>query len=130
MRTIEEIKNLILEVCANDECPSWLIGEVGQLINELETTIHAEYNQNTYEQFKQSLTLAETEGLTYIMQKIQNEGIISINALSKETGISRPVFNNLINKLENSKIIIMQNMGAKGTYIKFINQTLLKERGI
>ena len=40
------------------------------------------------------------------------------------------MFNNLLNKLENAKLIIVNNMGAKGTHIKFINQKLLQERGI
>ncbi len=83
----------------------------------------------SYRTFTKSLTFAEKDALSGIFNKIGNEGIVSINALSKETGISRPVFNNLINKIENTKVAMVNNMGAKGTYIKFINQTLLKERG-
>ena len=52
-----------------------------------------------YRTFTKSLTFAEKDALSGIFNKIGNEGIVSINALSKETGISRPVFNNLINKI-------------------------------
>lgn len=85
---------------------------------------------NNYKTFSKSLTFAEIDALEKIIDTIGGiQGIVSINSLSKETGISRPVFNNLLNKMENTKVAIIQNMGAKGTYIKFINQTLLKERG-
>ena len=116
MRTVQEIKEQILSICPDIE----------ELLNELENA----YDNNNYELFKKSLTFAEDEALNKIIDKIHLEGIISINSLSRETGISRPVFNNLLNKLENAKLITVNNMGAKGTYIKFINNKLLKERGI
>ena len=116
MRTVQEIKEQILSICPDIE----------ELLNELENA----YDNNNYELFKKSLTFAENEALDKIIDKIHQEGIISINSLSRETGISRPVFNNLLNKLENAKLITVNNMGAKGTYIKFINNKLLKERGI
>ena len=130
MRTVQEIKDNIIIACCEKDCPDWLVGEIGQLVNELENTIHSEYNNTNYQLFKNSLTFAEDEALDKIINKIHIEGIISINSLSRETGISRPVFNNLLNKLENAKLITVNNMGAKGTYIKFINQKLLQERGI
>lgn len=116
MRTVQEIKEQILNICP----------EIEELLNELENT----YNNTNYELFKKSLTFAEDEALDEIIDKIHIEGVISISSLSRETGISRPVFNNLLNKLENAKLITVNNMGAKGTYIKFINQKFLQERGI
>lgn len=116
MRTVQEIKEQILSICP----------EIEELLNELENT----YDNTNYELFKKSLTFAEDEALDEIIDKIHIEGIISISSLSRETGISRPVFNNLLNKLENAKLITVNNMGAKGTHIKFINQKLLQERGI
>jgi GTP-sensing pleiotropic transcriptional regulator CodY len=77
--------------------------------------------------FSDNLTIAEKEGLDYILSQIGKEGIVSINNLSKETGISRPVFNNLIAKMKTAKVAIIQNMGAKGTYIKITNLNLLKK---
>jgi hypothetical protein len=79
---------------------------------------------------KLDLTFSESSALDEICKKIGREGIISISSLSKETSISRPVFANLLIKLQNTKMIIVKNMGAKGSYIKFINQNLIKERGI
>lgn len=80
---------------------------------------------DNYEIFTQSLTFTENDALDEIKDKIGSEGTISINLLSKETGISRPVFNNLLNKMSNTKVAEVQNMGAKGTYIKIINEKLL-----
>lgn len=120
MKTVQEIKEQILNICP----------EIKELLDELENTINLEYNNTNYELFKNSLTFAENEALDKIIDKIHIEGIISISSLSRETSISRPVFNNLLNKLENAKLITVNNMGAKGTYIKFINQKLLQERGI
>lgn len=80
---------------------------------------------DNYEIFIQSLTFTEVDALDEIKDKIGGEGTISINSLSKETGISRPVFNNLLNKMSNTKVAEVQNMGARGTYIKIINEKLL-----
>lgn len=80
---------------------------------------------DNYDIFTQSLTPTETDALDEIKDKIGGEGIISINLLSKETGISRPIFNNLLNKMTNTQVAEIQNMGGKGTYIKIINDKLL-----
>lgn len=42
MRSSAEIKETILDVCCEDDCPVWLHGEVGQLLNELEKAIISE----------------------------------------------------------------------------------------
>ena len=80
---------------------------------------------DNYEVFSQSLTPTEMDALDEIKDKIGSEGIISINSLSKETGISRPIFLNLLNKMTNTKVAETSNMGGKGTYIKIINDKLL-----
>ena len=80
---------------------------------------------DNYDIFMQSLTATEVDALDEIKDKIGSEGIISINSLSKETGISRPVFINLLNKMTNTKVAETSNMGAKGTYIKIINDKLV-----
>lgn len=80
---------------------------------------------DNYDIFMQSLTATEVDALDEIKDKIGSEGIISINSLSRETGISRPVFINLLNKMTNTKVAETSNMGAKGTYIKIINDKLV-----
>lgn len=42
MRSSTEIKQAILDACCEDDCPVWLPGEVGQLVNELEEAIISE----------------------------------------------------------------------------------------
>ena len=84
---------------------------------------------NTEEEFLNQLTIAEKEGLKIILKTIGTEGVVSINNLSKDIGISRPVLNNLISKMKTAKVAIIQNMGAKGTYIKILNLKLIKQKG-
>lgn len=38
-RTIEVIENEIMDNCSEKDCPTWLTGEIGQLLNELNFTI-------------------------------------------------------------------------------------------
>ena len=118
MRTSEEIRLQIL-----DTYP-----DLFNLMNEYDEALCMENDEKTYEKLKKSLTFAESDALDKIISKICRQGIISINSLSKDTGISRPVFNNLLNKLEDTNMAIVNNMGAKGTHIKFINNKLLQER--
>ena len=85
---------------------------------------------DNYATFKKSMTVTESDALDTIIEKIGKEGIVAVAPLSKETGISRLVYTNLLTKMDNTKMATMQNMGGKGTYIKITNQKLIKERGI
>lgn len=82
------------------------------------------------EDIQLNLTPSEEDAFNELCKKIGREGIVSINNLSKETMISRPVYNSLINKLEKAKAVVVKNVGARGTYIKIINKKLIEERGI
>ena len=37
-----EIKEKILSACCEDDCPVWLMGEIGQLLNAFESAIRRE----------------------------------------------------------------------------------------
>lgn len=81
-------------------------------------------NSQTYmekDDFIQHLTHAEESALLSITETIKNEGNVTISKLVKDYTISRPVYNNLLLKLQKYNIAEVVNMGAKGTYIKIIN---------
>ena len=61
-----------------------------------------------------------------IFAEVAAEGNITISKIVNQTGISRPVFNNLIVKLKEDKVAEITNQGAKGAKIKFTNQDLIR----
>ena len=73
----------------------------------------------SYDAFIGSLTPTELRAWeTVRMHLKRGEKVISISKLLEETKISRPIFKNLFSKMEQDKIAIITNMGAKGTEIK------------
>jgi len=71
------------------------------------------------ESFIATLTKTEEQAFEVIQTKLQGgRGIISISKLIEETGISRPVFKNLLNKMEVDKIAEIRNQGVNGTLIE------------
>lgn len=68
--------------------------------------------------FLSSLTEKEMEAWKSL-ENLFKEGttIISISKISAETNISRPIWKNLLQKLESNKIATIQNLGVKGTKI-------------
>lgn len=72
--------------------------------------------------FVETLTNKEKEALKSILKALDNgEGNISITSLLTETKISRPVFNNVLQKIKENNIGEITNKGAKGMYIKIAN---------
>ena len=71
-------------------------------------------------EFMKILTNTETKAYYSIVKEIGIEGNITISKLVEKNAISRPVYNNLINKLKEYKIASVINMGMKGTYIKIL----------
>lgn len=74
--------------------------------------------------FISNLTQLEHKVLNLLLK--ENNEYFNISILTKEYGISRPVFTTLLNKLKNNKIAEIDNKGAKGTYIHFNNKEYLK----
>ena len=73
-----------------------------------------------------SLTKTEEKALIYILESIGDEGILSISQAIQGSGISRPVFTGLLDKLDRYKAAEIKNMGVKGTYINFYDHILSK----
>lgn len=73
-----------------------------------------------------ALTKTEKKAFECLRNEIPNgSGIISISKIVEKTGISRPVWKNLFQKLESEKIISTTNMGVKGTEVKILDGSLI-----
>ena len=73
-----------------------------------------------------SLTKTEEKALVFVLETIGDEGVLSISQAIQESGISRPVFTGLLDKLDRYKGAEIKNMGVKGTYINFYDHILSK----
>jgi GTP-sensing pleiotropic transcriptional regulator CodY len=73
-----------------------------------------------------SFTKTEEKALTYILDTIGAEGILSISQAIQGSGISRPVFTSLLDKLDRYQAAEVKNMGVKGTYIHLYDHILVK----
>ena len=77
-------------------------------------------------EFLYALTNTEKEALKIVMQNITDgEGIISISKAMEQSGLSRPVFKSLFDKMKTMEIAELTNMGVKGTHIKIIDGMFL-----
>ena len=81
------------------------------------------------EDFKKKLTDLELQALNVILDNLADkyEGIISVSQLVNASGISRPVFKSVLDKMKTNLIAEWENKGVKGTYIKIIDGNLLSD---
>lgn len=78
------------------------------------------------DEFLNMLTDTEKEALKIIMNYLTlGEGNISISRLVEESNLSRPVFKGLLQKMKDTEIAEVSNMGVKGTHIKIIDGAFL-----
>ena len=71
-----------------------------------------------------NITNKEREALMLIIKTIGQEGNVSIVKLMQQPpNLSRPVFDNLLRKLDSCKIAEVTPQGVKGTKIKFLYPT-------
>ena len=71
------------------------------------------------------LSDAEKLALQGIIQAIGDEGVFSQSKVASKVGISRLTMTNLVSKLKQFNIVKTENMGSRGTYIKFIDDIIL-----
>ena len=70
-------------------------------------------------EFLNNLTNTETKALRSIYREIREEGNISLSKMVEQYSISRPVYQNLLNKLKEYNMAEVTAQGMKGTHIKF-----------
>lgn len=63
--------------------------------------------------FIQTLTNLEEKAYYELLKKIGDEGTITLSGISKDTSISTNTYKNLIEKLKNNKIALIENDGRK-----------------
>ena len=107
----------------------WLAGDNLNLLAEWWSKIFDRYLQfrgGVQFQVLDSFTKTEEKALTYILDTIGAEGILSISQAIQGSGISRPVFTSLLDKLDRYQAAEVKNMGVKGTYIHLYDHILVK----
>ena len=103
--------------------------EYQDLISEGLLNIFKQYltmKDGVQEKLFSSLTKTEEKALIFVLETIGEEGNISISEAINKSGISRPVFTSLFDKLDRYKGAEIKNQGVKGTYINFYDHVLSK----
>lgn len=79
--------------------------------------------------FTNKITKLEKQAFDIILSHLSNEyeGFVSVSQLVEESGISRPVFKSILDKMQKNLIAELENKGAKGTYIKIIDGDILSK---
>jgi transcriptional regulator of heat shock response len=101
-----------------------------EIKNHFVTFMYAILNHNSVKKeelkkFLEGLSEKEEKAFDFIKNELSDgAGIISISKMVEKTNISRPVYKNLISKMEINKIAEITNMGVKGTKIKIYNPAL------
>lgn len=92
-------------------------------VDDLYDFIHAVMTEHKEEfdrdGFLKALTTNEQLAYDAIFKEIGEEGNISVVKMIQKTGLSRPVFTSLLQKMEKYHVAIIKNQGVKGTYIMF-----------
>lgn len=87
---------------------------------------YLQFRDGVQDKIFDSLTKTEEKALIFCLEEIGDEGILSISKAIADSGISRPVFTSLLDKLDRYKGAEIKNMGVKGTYINFHDHILSK----
>lgn len=75
-----------------------------------------------------SLSFSEREAIEAVFKELnQKQGILVARSVADKIGITRSVIVSAIRKLESANIIQSRSLGAKGTFIKALNENLLTE---
>lgn len=107
----------------------WLDGSNLNILSTLWTQLFEHYFQfreGVQDKIFNSFTKTEEKALIFCLEEIGDEGILSISEAIRKSGISRPVFTSMLDKLDRYKGAEIKNMGVKGTYINFYDHILSK----
>jgi hypothetical protein len=87
---------------------------------------YLQFRDGVQDKIFSSFTKTEEKALIFCLEEIGDEGILSISEAIRKSGISRPVFTSMLDKLDRYKGADVKNMGVKGTYINFHDHILSK----
>ncbi len=75
-----------------------------------------------------SLSYSELDAIKHIFDELEGgEGLLVASKIADRVGITRSVIVNALRKFESAGVIDSKSLGMKGTYIKVLNNHLLKE---
>jgi len=75
-----------------------------------------------------TLSYSEIEAMEHIFNELEGtEGLIIASKVADRVGITRSVIVNALRKFESAGVIESRSLGMKGTFIKILNDKLLKE---
>ncbi len=75
-----------------------------------------------------TLSYSELEAMTHILNELEgDEGLLVASKIADRVGITRSVIVNALRKFESAGVIESKSLGMKGTYIKILNEYILKE---
>ena len=72
------------------------------------------------------LTHREKEAIKEIFERTGMKGRVSIKKLTEETDFSRPVYQNVLNKLREHQIVRTKNRGQGGLEVEFLTPAIVK----
>lgn len=98
-----------------------LDGDLGRLMDFLEAVIGAD-QQVLVKEFFNDLTVNENKAFFAIKEEIGSSGNISVVKMIQKTGLSRPVWTSLLQKMEKFGIAQIKNQGVKGTHIELVKE--------
>jgi transcriptional pleiotropic repressor len=98
--------------------------------SESEEIVEEERKRQTVKSALGTLSITELNAVKHIFAELElNEGIIVASKVADRAGITRSVIVNALRKLESAGIIESRSSGMKGTYIKILNDYVMKELG-
>ena len=104
-----------------------LTGDLNLLKELIEVAVQIEQSEGAADLAKDFLSsLTDNEKIAYqaIQEQISSlNGYISVVKMIQKTNLSRPVFTNLLQKMEKFGIAQIKNCGVKGTYIEWEIET-------
>ncbi len=75
-----------------------------------------------------TLSFSELEAVEHIFEELDgSEGLLVASKIADRVGITRSVIVNALRKFESAGVIESRSLGMKGTYIKILNDKLLRE---
>lgn len=112
-----------------------ILGEYGATVVGLE--VMRSINEENSEEARKAaivksaigtLSFSEQDAIKHIFTELDgNEGILVASKVADRVGITRSVIVNALRKFESAGIIESRSLGMKGTYIKILNDILIKE---
>jgi GTP-sensing pleiotropic transcriptional regulator CodY len=120
----EEKKKIANAIIGDEEALQYIVDKIYNI--HLNAYMSTEARTND---FIKSLTNTEKAAIGYILAAIDKstlKGVISINALVNKSQISRPVYNNILDKMTKYNVAYIVNKGVKGTQITLVDKAIFK----